>query len=420
MAIRDFSDSVKLFVITENLKKNNGEICCDICGTKLESINECHFDHVFPFSKGGRSTADNCQILCISCNLKKNDKELEDFLLEEKAKQFLTGDSTTQTQETASKTANVNEIRTRGKLSKSEFDLIIASFIAKKGDIRKVDFGREYNNLPSFHYVTYYYGGLLELKKAFGLEDLSSSWNRETIKSALESFVKQNGDLLQKDLTKKNKLPSLPCILSYFPEYKSFTDVKKNLLHLNVRQTWTLESTIQAGKDYMKRHRVITLSSLRTENGLPTSKVIYTLFGSLSAFQEAVGSAVTTRNTFVSEEEIELAVNTYFGDDERTVDSMKEFFTSFPYSQSTIHKRFGSFSRFCDKYGITVNNSKKAKYTKLEVDDAISRWVKEGKEIPRSKDLSKLGLPSTSVILRYYEDWREPFILYRKLYDKLN
>ena len=93
MAKRDFSDSVKLSVIKDNLRNNNGEICCSVCGVKLLSIQECHFDHVVPFAKGGKSTAKNCQILCTSCNLKKTDKELHVFLLEEKAMQFFMGET---------------------------------------------------------------------------------------------------------------------------------------------------------------------------------------------------------------------------------------------------------------------------------------------------------------------------------------
>ena len=81
MANRDFSDSVKLIVITENLRNNNGNICCAICGSKLSSINECHFDHIFPYSKGGKSTADNCQILCVSCNLKKGECKMADIVI---------------------------------------------------------------------------------------------------------------------------------------------------------------------------------------------------------------------------------------------------------------------------------------------------------------------------------------------------
>ena len=74
MSNRDFSDTVKLEIIKANLEKNNGTICCEICGSKLVSIKECHFDHIQPFAKGGKSTLDNCQLLCVNCNLKKTTK----------------------------------------------------------------------------------------------------------------------------------------------------------------------------------------------------------------------------------------------------------------------------------------------------------------------------------------------------------
>lgn len=32
-----------------------------------------HADHIVPWSKGGTTTADNCQMLCRDCNLKKGD-----------------------------------------------------------------------------------------------------------------------------------------------------------------------------------------------------------------------------------------------------------------------------------------------------------------------------------------------------------
>lgn len=421
MANRDFSDSVKLNAITENLRNNNGEIRCAICGIRLSSINECHFDHIFPFAKGGKSTADNCQILCISCNLKKNDKELQDFLLEEKAKQFFAGGNVSlQTQETDVKPIPEDMEQQQRCMSKETFDQAILDFISRKGDIHKVDFGREYNHLPSIHYVNKYYGDLTTLKKAFGIEDLSSNWDRKTIKTALENYVEQTGGILQKDLTKKNKLPSLPCILSYYPEYKNFTDIKNKMLGLAVRSNWDLQSVLQAGKDYVEKHGKITESSLRAENNLPTAKIVYNLFGSLAAYQKAVGSQITQKNDFITEAQIANAVSQYFGNDERAVVSMKQFFESFPYSPSTIHKRYGSFPAFCQKYNISVMQSKKAKYTKQEVDDAIAKWIKSGKDIPQAKELSKLGLPSMSVILKYYEDWKEPFVLYKKLYDKLN
>ena len=91
MSNRDFSDTTKLEVIKANLEKYGGKICCEVCGKNLSSIKECHFDHIHPFAKGGKSIYENCQLLCAECNLKKNDKELKDFILEEKAKQFLNG-----------------------------------------------------------------------------------------------------------------------------------------------------------------------------------------------------------------------------------------------------------------------------------------------------------------------------------------
>ena len=129
--------------------------------------------------------------------------------------------------------------------------------------------------MPSIHYVKKFYGDLRTLKKAFGVEDLSANWDRESIRTALEEYVDKYGDILQKDLTKKNKLPSLPCILSYFSEYKSFTDIKKNMLGLAVRSTWDYQSVLQAGIDFVAKHGKITESSLRAENNLPTARIVY-------------------------------------------------------------------------------------------------------------------------------------------------
>ena len=417
MSTRDFSDSIKLEIIKSNLEKHNGRICCEICGTNLSSISECHFDHIHPFAKGGKSSAENCQLLCSSCNLKKNDKELKDFILEEKAKQFLNSNAMSEKINTSTEPLPQEPTK---EITKEVFDSIIATFIQEKGNISKIDFAREYNKLPSIHYVRQYYGDLTSLKEAFGIEDLSYSWTRETIKKALTAFVEQNGNIFQKDMKKSKKLPSLPCVLNYYPEYKNFTDIKRNLCGLSVSIQWTKEIAIKHGKSFVSKNGKITQKDLKAENRLPSAKVIDRLFGSLAAFQESVGSVISEKNEFVSKEEIKLAVEQYFGEKERVIESQKVFYETFPFSASTILKRYGTFALFCQAYDIKVLVSKKAKYSRREVDDIISKWVKEGHDIPKSHELSKSSLPSRDVILKYYEDWREPFYIYKKLYEEMN
>ncbi len=46
---------------------------CVKCGKHFE-INEMHADHITPWSKGGRTTAENCNMLCAACNRSKSNK----------------------------------------------------------------------------------------------------------------------------------------------------------------------------------------------------------------------------------------------------------------------------------------------------------------------------------------------------------
>jgi hypothetical protein len=57
-------DSVKLVVWA----RDGG--ACVRCGSKLN----LHFDHVIPVVKGGGNSAENIQVLCQTCNLKKGDR----------------------------------------------------------------------------------------------------------------------------------------------------------------------------------------------------------------------------------------------------------------------------------------------------------------------------------------------------------
>lgn len=419
MGNRDFSDSVKLEVIKRNLEKNEGNIFCEICKKKITSIAECHFDHIFPYSKGGKSTEANCQILCVECNLKKNDKYLQDFILEEKARRFLSGENVDdESCVTESETPDVKVKEVKG-MTKEIFDRLIKDFLDKSGDIHKVDFGREYNNLPSIHYVKVYYGDLNSLKKAFGIIDLSMNWDRDTIKTTLLKFISINGSLKQEDMKKSKGLPSVPCVLTHFPECKNFTDIKKIICGIEVREQWNIESAIEAGKSFLEHNERITQKSLLSENGMPSLKVIESLFGSLAGYQAALGTAISKRNEYISKDEIRKMIDDYFDGRERMIESQKVFFDIFPFSHSTIYKRYGTFENLCKEEKINLLNYKKAKYTKREVDDAISNWIKNGNPIPKHKDLVKVGLPSSAVILRFYKDWKEPFILYQKLHDEV-
>ncbi len=43
---------------------------CAICGKTFE-FEQMHGDHIVPWSKGGKTVPENCQMLCRDCNLKK-------------------------------------------------------------------------------------------------------------------------------------------------------------------------------------------------------------------------------------------------------------------------------------------------------------------------------------------------------------
>lgn len=186
----------------------------------------------------------------------------------------------------------VNEDNT--KITKEKFDKLISDFISINGDIKKIDFTRERNGLPSITYVHKYYGNITNLKQSFGLR-INREWNRESIQVRLEEYSVENPTFRQNDSKKCNDLPSLPCILSYFPEYKNFNDIKKALgLELNY-EVWTKEQVEISCKKYLENHNKITLKDLKKANGLPTANVIYRIFGAMENFQ--CESGVVIKNT---------------------------------------------------------------------------------------------------------------------------
>jgi hypothetical protein len=63
--IRAFTDNMK----REAYERQNGN--CKNCG-KHFSISEMEGDHIDPWHSGGKTIADNCQILCKECNRRKS------------------------------------------------------------------------------------------------------------------------------------------------------------------------------------------------------------------------------------------------------------------------------------------------------------------------------------------------------------
>ncbi len=65
--IRDFDEADRI----EAYERQKG--ICPGCGKHYE-MEEMHADHITPWSKGGHTTADNCQMLCADCNRRKGAK----------------------------------------------------------------------------------------------------------------------------------------------------------------------------------------------------------------------------------------------------------------------------------------------------------------------------------------------------------
>ena len=65
LSIRAFSDNNK----REAYERQKG--ICPICKNYFE-INEMEGDHITPWSRGGKTTAENCQMLCRECNRRKS------------------------------------------------------------------------------------------------------------------------------------------------------------------------------------------------------------------------------------------------------------------------------------------------------------------------------------------------------------
>ncbi len=423
MAPRLFSERIQYQAVLNNLSKHDGQLRCESCGKKLVSKSECHFDHIFPFAKGGKSTLSNCQILCEQCNLRKNDKELESFILEEKARKFVFGDGIIE--EDDPKLSEMSNSPKPEKLSieqkKKRAIIQIKEFVAKYGDIKKVDLSRARNNLPTISEIRLFFGGLKNMKSELGINTGIQDWDRALIKKRLSEWINENGNLFQSELTKKNGLPSLPCILRHYPELHSFSEIKEMLGLKRTREIWTKDQAIEAGNDFVNKYGPkLRQHHLRKAYGLPTSRTIDRLFGNFHAYKVAIGADSFVKNRTIKESDVEKAIEDYFGSNPRVIKNRSSFFKKFCFSSSAMSRKYGSISNFLQRYSITESSPKKASYTKDEIDKMIIAHIQNGGSTPASlKQLKQLGLPSASSICRYYENWRAPFIYYSRIMEKI-
>ena len=67
LGIRAFDDNTK----REVYERQQG--ICKLCGKHFE-IEQMEADHITPWKEGGRTIAENCQMLCRECNRRKSDK----------------------------------------------------------------------------------------------------------------------------------------------------------------------------------------------------------------------------------------------------------------------------------------------------------------------------------------------------------
>jgi 5-methylcytosine-specific restriction endonuclease McrA len=66
LSIRAFSEAQKIAAY-----ERQGGICPK-CGKRFE-MKKMEADHITPWSKSGKTTAENCQMLCADCNRRKSD-----------------------------------------------------------------------------------------------------------------------------------------------------------------------------------------------------------------------------------------------------------------------------------------------------------------------------------------------------------
>lgn len=78
-ALRANGGALSSDIVQKLMRFQNGK--CVACGANLKKV-KYHIDHIVPIAKGGPNVDANVQLLCKSCNLRKNAKDPIRFMQE--------------------------------------------------------------------------------------------------------------------------------------------------------------------------------------------------------------------------------------------------------------------------------------------------------------------------------------------------
>jgi len=397
---REFSDSTKLKATIRNLKKY-GRLTCEICQRNIKP-EEMHYDHIEAWINGGRSILNNCQILCIDCNEKKNDKLLEEFKIEQEAENIV---MSSQFSSKECKSVLNNEVR--GILPKETAIRMIRDFYKVHKNIRNKDFLLHNASpvLPSIYYVRLHWGSVTKMKEQLDLNP-RQYWTREECIEAVKKWIDNHRTINFRDLGSKNNLPSQTIIRKYF---NTLSNLKREL-NLETRPSWQDIKDIEAAVEaYVKKKgiREISAKELIYKNRLPSWQVIHREYGSMEEFEKR--NNLLVRQTSKTRVDIENKLRDIFGDRERVFNNKKDLFSTLKTRERTIIQIYGSLDNFLRETHIELNR-RKYKWTKKEIEEITLKYIQEkGIRIPKKSELTNLGLPCASTYSRYWSDYKIAF-----------
>lgn len=397
---REFSDSTKLKATMRNLRKY-GQLTCESCQKNVKP-EEMHYDHIVAWINGGRSILDNCQILCNECNEKKSDRPLEDFKIEQDAK-----DIVATSKSLSIKCEPVLNNKAKGIMPKEMAIKMIKDFYKVHKNINHKDFllHNVSSSLPSIHWIRVYWGSVTKMKEQLNLNP-RQYWTREKSLNALKKWIDEHRTINSGDLGSKNNLPSQTVVRKYFG---SLSNLKREL-NLEKKPSWQNIEDIEAAVEaYVKKKgiREITTKELVFKNGLPSWPVIHREYGSMAEFEKR--NNLIVKQTSITKIDIEDRLRKKFGDNKRVLNNKRELFSTIKTTEDTIIRMYGDFDNFLREARIELDR-RKYKWTKKEIEETTLKFIQEnGIKIPKKSELTRLGLPSAPTYSRYWPNYKIAF-----------